>query len=159
MDPQQLLQGRTRETSIRRDARGRWHNGDDPIEHPSVARAFDGWVDRAEDGRYCLSNDINWAYVEIEGPPFFVREARLEPGGRVMLRLSGDLEEPLDPDSLRQDAEGSVYCDVKGGRLAARFDRYALAALVDAAGGDDEQGPYIELGGRRIRPPVVDEPF
>ena len=33
MDPAQFLQGRTRETEIRRDARGRWFNGEDRIDH------------------------------------------------------------------------------------------------------------------------------
>lgn len=158
MDPSQVMAGFTRETQIRRDARGRWFNGEDPIDHPLLVRAFDGWVDRAEDGRMCLTNDINWAYIEVEGPPYWVRG--VEGGGDgVRLRLSGDLEEPLDPATLRQDAEGALYCSVRGGRCAARFDRYAADRLVELAGGEDDEGPYLELGGRRIRPEVADDPL
>jgi uncharacterized protein len=157
MDPSKVMAGLTRETRIRRDARGRWFNGDDPIDHPLVVRAFDGWIERAEDGRLCLANDINWAYIEVEGPPYVVRG--VSGGGEgVELWLSGDLREPLDPATLREGPDGGLYCDVRGGRLAARFDRYAATDLVDRVGGEDEQGPYLDLG-ERIRPPVVKQPL
>ncbi len=90
MDPAQFIEGRSRETEIRRDGRGRWFNGEDEISHPILARSFDSWVDRAEDGRFCLSNAINWAYVEIEGPAYFVKDVDLGPEG-IGLVLSGDL--------------------------------------------------------------------
>ena len=41
MDPASFLEGRTRETKIRRDAQGRWFFEDDPLEHPNLVRAFD----------------------------------------------------------------------------------------------------------------------
>lgn len=158
MDPSKVMAGLTRETQIRRDARGRWFNGADPIDHPLLVRAFEGWVDRADDGRPCLANDINWAYIDIDGPPFFVRG--VEPAGDALrLRLSGEVVEPLDPASLRQDSDGALYCDVRDGRCAARFDNHAAAQLVELAGGEDADGPYVELGGRRIRPPVVADPL
>ena len=105
MDPAQFLQGRTRETEIRRDASGRWFNGEDRIEHPKLARSFDGWVDRAEDGRFCLSNSINWAYVEIDGPAYFVKDVEAS-DDEIRLLLSGDWSEALDPRSLRQANDG-----------------------------------------------------
>jgi uncharacterized protein len=157
MDPSKVMAGLTRETSIRRDARGRWFNGDDPIDHPLVVRAFDGWIDRAEDGRLCLSNDINWAYIVVDGPPYTVRGVAQE-GADVILLLSGDLRQRLDPATLRQGPDGGLYCDVRDGRLAARFDRYAATQLVDLAGGEDDDGPYLDLDGR-VRPPVVDDPL
>lgn len=153
-----MMAGLTRETQIRRDARGRWFNGEDPIDHPLLVRAFEGWIDRAEDGRPCLSNDINWAYIEVEGPPYFVRGVVPEAGG-VGLRLSGDRVEALDPASLRQGPDGALYCDVRDGRCAARFDNHAASRLMDLAGGEDGDGPYLELGGRKVRPPVVSDPL
>lgn len=152
-----LPPGLSRETKIRRDASGRWWNGDDPVTHPNLVRSFDQWIDVAEDGRYCLKNDINWAYVTIEGPPVFVRAAIVE-GDAVRLVTSGDLEEPLDPATLRQARDGSLWCDVRGGRLAARFDNHAAAQLADLIG-EDEAGVLIRLGGRTFRPPTVDDPL
>ncbi len=147
-DPRAML-GRSRETQIRRDALGRWWNGDDAITHPLLTKSFDGWIERADDGRFCLKNDINWAYVAIEGPPYFVRSLRVEQGSvdHVTLQLSGDLEEPLDPATLREASDGALYCSVRGG-LQARFDSHAAMQLEPlivethdgfALRGDDER--------------------
>lgn len=155
-----MLEGRTRETRIRRDARGRWFDGDDPITHPLLTQAFDAWIARAEDGRYCLSNDINWAYVAIEGAPVFVRAVALEEaGGPPLLRLSDGREEPLDPASLREgEDDDALYCQVRAGTLAARFDAHAAVQLAPVIG-EDERGTYLELGGARVRPPRVADPL
>ncbi|MGB5812466.1 MAG: hypothetical protein WBG86_18150 [Polyangiales bacterium] len=156
-DPAEFLQGRTRETKIRRDARGRWFNGDDRIDHPNLVRSFDSWVDRAEDGRFCLSNAINWAYVEIEGPAYFIKDVTPE-HDHLSLHLSGGEVEALDPDSLRQDAEGALWCSVREGRCPARFDNHAvskMSAIVD----EDGEGVFVQIGDRKIRPPLIADPL
>lgn len=159
MEPGQFLQGqgRTRETTIRRDAQGRWFHDGQPLEHPNLTRAFDRWVERAEDGRYCLKNDINWAYFTLEGPPFFVRSLRAQPGGRVLLSLSNDRQVPLSPYTLRTGPDGALYCDVDDG-MVARFDRHA-ATQLEALIGEDGQGVYLEIEGARVRPPSVRDPL
>ena len=157
MDPAQFLQGRTRETEIRRDARGRWFDGQDPIEHPNLTRSFDSWVDRAEDGRFCLSNSINWAYVEIEGPAYFVKDVEMAADG-VSLLLSGDLRERLEPASLRQGPEGALWCVVREGRCPARFDNHAVSKMSDSIG-EDEDGVYVLIGGEKVRPPEIGDPL
>ena len=156
MDPASFLTGRTRETSIRRDDQGRWFFENDPLEHPNLIRAVDGWIDRAEDGRYCLRNDINWAYFTLEGPPFFVRSVRID-GEVVTLHLSGDHTERLDPSTLRQGPDGALYCDVRAG-MAARFDRHAMQQL-EAVLQQDDQGVYLAIGADRIRPPLAADPL
>lgn len=157
MDPAQFLQGRTRETSIRRDASGRWFNGTDPISHPNLSRSFDAWIDRAEDGRFCLSNSINWAYVEIDGPAYFVRDAEASDDG-IRLTLSGDIQEELDPTSLRQGPEGALWCAVREGRCPARFDNHALSKLSDSVG-EDSDGVYVRVGAEKVRPPEIADPL
>ncbi len=157
MEPSRFLEGRTRETKIRRDARGRWFNGEDPIDHPNLVRCFDGWVDRAEDGRFCLSNDINWAYVSIEGAPYVVRDVQVSDDG-IALRLSGDRAEALELDALAQDPDGGLWCTVREGRCPARFDNHASAKLADLMG-EDQNGVFIRLGTRRVHPPVIDDPM
>lgn len=156
-DPGAVLAGLSRETTIRRDASGRWFHDDIELEHASLVRAFDSWVDVAEDGRYCLRNSINWAYVAIEGPAFFVRSVR-QRGGAVWLHLSGDLEEQLDPATLRIGPDGALHCDVRPARLPARFERHAAFGLEPLLG-EDEQGVYLEAAGVRIRPPRVEDPL
>lgn len=157
MDPAQFLRGRTRETQIRRDAAGRWFNGEDRIEHPKLTAAFDGWVDRAEDGRFCLSNSINWAYVEIDGPAYFVKDVAPE-GDRLVLRLSGEVEESLDPATLRQGPEGALWCIVREGRCPARFDNHAVSKMSDLVQEDDD-GVYVRLGSQKVRPPSEADPL
>jgi hypothetical protein len=158
MDPGQLLQGFSRETTIRRDAQGRWFHDGQPLEHEGLTRAFDRWVERAEDGRYCLKNDINWAYVTLEGPPYFVRAVAISPAGQVELVLSNDRREPLRPESLRMGEDGALYCDVGDGTLPARFDRHA-ASQLEALIGEDERGVFVEVAGARVRPRVVSDPL
>lgn len=158
MDPSGYLEGRTRETTIRRDAQGRWFHDGEPLGHPNLIRSFECWIKRAEDGRWCLRNDINWAYFTLEGPPLFVRAARVAAGDRVVLTLSNGTEEPLRPETLRQDAEGALYCDAADGTLVARFERHAQAHLERVLG-EDADGVYLALAGRRWRPPLVADPL
>lgn len=158
MDPASFLQGRTRETTIRRDAQGRWFQDDEALEHPNLTRAFDGWIDRAEDGRYCLKNDINWAYITLEGPPFFVRSARIDAQGAIWLALSDGREERLDPATLCEDEAGALHCRVRGGGFVARFDRHAMQQLETLVR-EDEQGVYLALASGTVRPPRVQDPL
>ena len=132
MAPSNALLGRSRQTSIRRNARGEWFDGDEPLAHPGICRAFDRWIARAQDGRYCLLNAVNWAYVEIEGAPIFVRRAWVV-GETIDLHLSDDRVERLVPSTLRQGLDGALYCTVREGTLPACFDRNAMAALSDDA--------------------------
>src|SRR5688572_9125041 len=109
------MAGLTRETTIRRDALGRWFHDGQPLEHAGLTRAFDGWIEIADDGRFCLKNEINWAYITLEGPPLFVRSALVAPSGEVSLRLSDGRQERLDPATLREGPDGALYAQVRGG--------------------------------------------
>lgn len=147
--------GWTRETRIRRDANGRWYDGDEPIDHRNITRAFDRWIERAPDGRLCLRNDIHWVYVEVDGPPVFVRVATIV-DGRVQLELSDGRVEWLEPNTLRQGPDDALYCDVREGSLAARFDRSAQMVFADVLD-EDEQGVFVRLDGASLRPPRVSD--
>ncbi len=156
MEPTNFPFGLSRETTIRRSADGKWFQGEDPIENVKLARAFDRWVTRAEDGRYCLKNAINWAYFTLEGAPYFVRSVHVE-DGRVQLMLSNEARVPLAAQTLREGPDGALYCDAYPGQ-PARFDSHAavqLGALLE----EDEQGPYLREGDRRVRPPRVSDPL
>lgn len=157
VDPASVLKGRTRETKIRRDASGRWFDGNTEITHLLLTQAFDAWLRRAPDdsGRYCLSNDINWAYVQVEGAPRFVRRVRID--GDIRLELSDGSEVALDPSSLREDSGGALYCDVPGD-MSARFDAHAAMQLADLLD-EDEDGVFLRIGGIPYRPPTVDDPL
>ena len=151
-----MLKGRTRETAIRRDNSGRWFDGSNPLVHEKLVRAFDRWLERAPDGRYCLSNDINWAYVTIEGPPYFVRSIRETEQGFALF-LSNEQWVPLEPQTLKQGVDGALYCEVLDA-MVARFDRHTTIRLMDVID-EDEQGIYLKIGDTVVRPPIVEDPL
>ena len=156
MEPSSFPFGLSRETTIRRSADGRWFHDGEPVENQKLARAFDRWVERAEDGRFCLKNDINWAYFELEGAPYFVRAVRVD-GPTARLLLSNDREVPLDARSLREGEDGALYADVGEG-LTAQFDRHAAMQLGELLE-EDAEGPFFRVGDVRVRPPRVSDPL
>lgn len=159
MEPSAFLKGMTRETTIRRDAEGLWYYDGEPLDHPNLTRAFDRWIERAPDdsGRYCLKNDINWAYFTLEGAPYFVERVQQGADGQPVITLSNDQELPLPVESLRLGPEGALYCDVPGG-MVAKFRRHAMAQLEPWLA-EDDSGAYLELQGGRVRPKVVSDPL
>jgi hypothetical protein len=156
MEPTNFPFGLSRETTIRRTADGKWFHDGDPIDNDKLSRAFDRWIVRAEDGRWCLKNDINWAYFQLEGAPYFVRSVKLT-GERAELTLSNDERVPLDFRSLREGIDGALYCDAYAD-APARFDSYAAVQLGELLT-EDEHGPYFPQGGERVRPPRLDDPL
>jgi hypothetical protein len=134
----------SRETHIRLDRDGVFWNEGQPLGHPGLQRAFARWIDvDPETGRYILKNEINWAYLTVDDAPYVVRG--IDAAG--MLKLFDESVEPLDPTTLRIDEDDVPYCDVKGGRMPARFARAAAFALLDRARVEPD-GLY--LGERRI---------
>jgi len=120
----------SRETKIRIDRDGRFWNEESPITHEALARSLAEWVDvDPETGRYILKNSVNWAFVTVEDAPLVVRALLPE----RLLALSDGTAEKLDWATLRLDADDVPYCDVRGGKLPARFGRSAAYALLENA--------------------------
>lgn len=158
MEAAPFLAGLSRETTLYRDAQGRWFHDGQPLGHPRLSRAFDGWIGRGDDGRYCLRNAINWAYIRLDGPAYFVRAVELLGDGGARLTLSGDRLWRLEPGTVRQGPDGALYCRVLDEGLPARFDSHAAAQLGPALH-EDAQGLYLALDGQKVRPAVVDDPL
>ncbi len=146
--------GLSRETTLHRDASGRWFHDGEPVSHPAVIRAFHRWLERAEDGRLRLRNAVNWAYVTVEGAPLFADRIRFE-AEAAQMQLSGGDTAPLDPSTLRQGPDGRLYATTRD--LAVELRRAAVLDLAEQVG-EDEQGLFVEVGGERVHPPVVDDP-
>ena len=149
-----LPPGFSRETTIRRDDEGRWFHDGILVTNPKVAQAFDRWIDVDPGGRFILKNDINWAFVTVEGAPMTVISARVGPQG-ITLWLSDDRCESLNPDTVRQGPDGRVYCSVRDGRLTARFSRRAVLDLAPAL----EEDGSLRVGDRVISVPIVENPL
>ena len=144
--------GRSRESTIRLDAEGRFFHEGERVEHPGLAAAMHTWIARhPDDGRFILTNGYDWTYFTVEDTPFFVRGLRVEPD-RVVLRLSDGTEEPWDARATKFAKNGDaerVTTPVKGGAFEARFDRHALLALGEVL---EERGGHMvaRVGGDLI---------
>jgi len=157
-------EGRSRESTIRLDAAGRfWHEGR-RVDHAGLAAAFHSWIARhPDDGRYILTNGYDWSYFTVDDAPYFVRAVRIEPQ-RVALLLSDGTEEAWDPEGTRVGPDGALYAAVKrdatGGPFEAKFTQHAQASLapvlVEGDGpnegtspeGGPRRAPAVRIGGR-----------
>jgi hypothetical protein len=143
-------EGRSRESTIRLDAEGRfWHDGR-PVEHAGLASALHSWIGRhPDDGRYVLSNGYDWTYFTVEDAPYMVRSIRVE-SERIVLALSDGTEEPWDPQQTRIGADGALYTVVKrgapGGPYTAKFTRHAQGSLEPVL--VEAEPPRVRIGGR-----------
>ena len=159
-------EGRSRESTLRLDATGRfWHEGE-RVAHAGLSAALHTWISRhPDDGRYILTNGYDWTYFTVDDAPYFVRAVRVEEG-RLVLVLSDGSEEPWDPRTTRIGSAGdgdTLYASVKqgarGGPFEAKFTPYAQASLEpvlveasaagDAGGGGHGTGcPAVRIGDR-----------
>jgi hypothetical protein len=145
--------GRSRESTIRLDAEGRfWHDGE-PVEHPGMARAFASWITlHPDDGRTILSNGYDWSYFEVEDAPMFVEGVRVEAGQAVLCLFDGS-EEPLRPEDLWVGKRDALYTRVKGSRLVARFQPRAQVALAPLLVSDEDGQTRLQVSGRTFAVP------
>jgi hypothetical protein len=153
-------EGRSRESTIRLDAGGRfWHEGRQ-VDHPGLAAAFHSWIGRhPDDGRYILSNGYDWTYFSVDDAPFFVRSLRIQPDCVVLL-LSDGTEELWDPSSSWPGTDGALRALVKrqasGGPFEAKFTQHAQSllepVLVPGTDGDERVWARIDARLHAIAP-------
>ena len=140
-------EGRSRESTIVLDGRGRFFHAGEPVVHVGLAAAFASWVSRHPDnGRYILSNGYDWCYLTVEATPFFIESFETATG---TITLTDGSRELLDFGSLRSGDDGALCARVKGGAFDARFLRHAQLAIGELLlDGDDVT---IEFRGERYR--------
>ncbi|HEX7669267.1 MAG TPA: hypothetical protein VF395_06790 [Polyangiaceae bacterium] len=146
--------GRSRESRIVLDGRGRFSNGEIPVDHEGMALAFASWIRKhPDDGRFILTNGYDWTYFTVTDAPFFVRRVD-NSEGRPILRLFDGTEEPLEPTGVEVAPDGVLYARVKEGAYDARFLPTAQAGMADFIVEGDAGEPCLELRGQRfpIRP-------
>lgn len=151
-------EGRSRESTIRLDAEGRFFHDGELVEHPGLAAGMNSWISRhPDDGRFILTNGYDWTYFTVEDAPFFVRSLRVE-GDRVLFTLSDATEEAWDPSKTRIGADGALYVTVKAsaerGPFEAKLTRHAqasLAPLLVYEGGVEGGAPALSIGGKTTR--------
>jgi hypothetical protein len=146
-------EGRSRESTLRLDARGRfWHDGKS-VEHAGLAAGLHSWISRhPDDGRYILTNGYDWTYFTVEDAPYFVQAIRIE-HERVVLLLSDSTESVWDVAATRVGDDGALYATVKrearGGPYEAKFTPHAQASIAPLLVESDEDSlPLVRIGDR-----------
>lgn len=125
--------GRSRESTIRLDAAGRFLHSGEPVEHAGLAHAMHTWVGRHPfDGRFVLVNGYDWTYFVVDDVPCFI-EAFSGSIDEPELELRDGSRERWVADSLYVGVNDALYTWVKhravGGPFLARFTPGAQLAL------------------------------
>lgn len=147
-------EGRSRESTLRLDARGRfWHEGH-LVTHAGLATGLHRWIRRhPDDGRFILSNGYDWTYFAVDDAPYFVQRIRIEPE-RVVLVLSDGTEEPFDPATARVGTNDALYARVKseapGGPYDAKFTPHAQTSLEPLLTPGDSSDVHVHIGSRVV---------
>src|SRR3954454_9455269 len=106
-------EGRSRESTIRLDGEGGFFHDEALVEHPKLRDALHTWIARnPDDGRYILTNGYDWTYFIVDDVPYFVRTIR-RVGDDAILVLGIGRTEPLEPATVRTNARGELYLEVK----------------------------------------------
>jgi hypothetical protein len=123
-------EGRSRESSIVLDERGRFFHEGSLIENANIARAFASWIDvHPDDHRYILNNGYDWTYLTVLGAPVFVSGVE-ERDGATWLRLSTGAELRASGLRYRLNREGVIEFDLEKMGLFARFLPHATLQLA-----------------------------
>src|SRR5512136_615292 len=143
-------------SGIRIDKDGVWYyNGNEIFRH-EIVRYFSQNLKRDEAGRYLIELEHDSCYLEVEDAPFVVKAVyrctgRTDNEECIILLLSDQSIEELDPDSLWAGKDNVLYCSVKENVFVARFSRasyYQIAEFIEY--GDDEGEYFISLNGKHF---------
>lgn len=136
------------------DDEGNWSHQGEPFENDKLKLLFHRSITRTEGGTWLLSIPPFSYPITVADTPYHVRtvDFRRGPDGteQVVLSLSDETEETLDPQTLRYVPGRGFYCRVKQGRFEARFNRPAYYTLADRVDGPAADGTYtLALGSTR----------
>jgi hypothetical protein len=132
---------------------GQWfHKGAEIIHRHIISLFYENMV-LDEQGRYIIQMDNQRCYVDVEDTAFVVWRltrvsANKDQNAKMVLYLSDNTKEDLEPHTLFIGQENVLYCKVKKGTFTARFNRasyYQLAQYCEAEGNTY----YLPLNGRR----------
>jgi hypothetical protein len=150
--------GLSRETNLVLDREGNFFAGSEPVAHPGIAAGFARWIERSDEGRYVLRNDLHYVYLEVQGAPLHARGARIEDAG-VVLELTGGDEELLRPETLRCDQDGVLYASGRDGTWPIRLAPRAAMDLESCLDEDEAGEVGFLWAGEHFAIPSVDEPL
>lgn len=130
---------------IRVNTRNEWLHGEDLIS-ARVAKLFAKSVQIQEDGSYAVCLGQESQSIRVDDTPFWVTTLVMQPSGggpieRVQLTISDGQQEELDPQTLMQSADNTLYCRIvrQGFEVPCRFSPQQYHALALHARGQSQR--------------------
>lgn len=134
--------------AIRVDKDGLWYYEGALMFRKDILEVFFQNLKRDEKGRYLVDYRGQKSLIEVEDTPFVV-ERVVKHNDTIEIFLSDFTSEPLDPTTLRMNADNVLYCTIRNGELPARFLRTAYYQIAECIAHDTtEDRFYIPLGGQ-----------
>ncbi len=138
----QIVFDSTKYLKLEIDKDGRWFQNGAEISHPGIRSQFFQALVKTQDGGYQVRIGREVCSVIVHDAPFVVRTVDVSADGNLLLKLSDDTIETLEP-GLLWIGEGNVpYVTVKAGAFHARFSRPAYYELAKCLLCDENDGKY-----------------
>lgn len=130
---------RKNQEEIRLDEHGNWYQGEFPILHDRTIQFLHRNINIDEEGRYYLSGEDRPVYFKVDDAPYQITKIEKTIVG-LLINLTDESVELLEPQSLWRGKNDALYCLVKGGKLPAKFTRSAHHDFLSNLEG--EEGSY-----------------
>jgi hypothetical protein len=125
-----------------------WHEGTE-FDDPEVLKLFMKNMEAMPDGSYRVFCQGEECRITAEDVPYVVQDLVFT-HERINLIFPGGYSEPLDPATLFVGKLNVLYCRVRGGRLAARFNRKSYLELAKKVKFDPQtKGFYLTVDNQR----------
>jgi len=134
------------------DKDGTWYYRGAEMFRRDIVKYFYDHLTLDKEGRYLiqLPEEGDSCYVDVADTAFVVKGVDIEEG-KIVLRLSDDSMEVLDPTTLYRGEGDVLYCRIKNGAFPARFNRPSYYQLTTLLQHDEESNSYyLALGDRRF---------
>ncbi len=140
---------------LRLDSEGNWFQGDYPILHDRTCKYLHKNITRDDDGNFFLSGEEKPIPIQVEDVPYWVTRVERTIAG-YLIHLTDESIELLDPVNVWVGKKESLYCRVKGGMLAAKFQRIPYNEVTKDL---SEKGGkfYLAIGSKTY--PISREPL
>lgn len=143
---------------IRIDKEGVWYFRGAEMFRREIVNFFYAHLRLDENGAYLIElpgENGDRCQVEVEDTAFVIKAVfethKPENGGKsLILLLSDDTEELLEPETLHVGPDNVLYCTVREGRFKARFTRAGYYQMAEHIEYDEKDDTYfVALKDRR----------